>query len=332
MSWVGTALTISGLGYSAFGGNNNRTSTGNQGTQIDTNQTLGDYTSIVRANAPYTFNTLDPIATMTRKTAEGQPYGPGEQERLLGMALQENKETDFTNAAMDRIMQRQASGQRLTSQETDFINKNLDKAFEAPRQFGTENIMRVARESAGGRGMRTSDTSILEPTLRATRDFELGLGSERARMGLQATLAFASQQQAFDEGLREFGQNLSFNRWNARQNYLFGPGAQAAGGVSKTYAGANNQAVTKQPSTLEWLNAGAGLAKSAFDLGPSISKGISSFWNSFNFGGDSSNLSQGTLNLGDMGWGNWGNIGGAPTDIWTSGNPWDAMSGGSFGW
>ena len=313
MSWIGTALTATGIGLSIFG-KKPKSSQRSSNNQTYTNAPLDKYTSGYRAAAPYTFSTLDPAAVLMSKKS----FAPGEKERLTAMVEQEKKETDYSNAAMDRIAQRQKSGKRLTPEEEDFINTSLDKSFESTRKFGTEDILRMAQSSAGGRGLRTSDSAILEPTLRATRDFELGLGSERASQGLQATMAFASHQQAFDEGMQEFGQNLAFNRWNSRQAYLFGPGAQATAGVSKSYAGTDNIAKTSDYGTMDYLNTGMNFAKGAFDIGPEIGKGISGFMNKFNFGG-SSDLSLGRM---PMAGGSGAMRSMNSSDIWTRNNPW----------
>lgn len=198
------------------------------------NPELRQYTQAYRDAAPWGFASLDPSATLAAMGKGTLGLSKKFKESLQGMSDTEKKQAQASQDAMQRIADRQKSGNFLTSQETDFINQNLDKAFEASRTFAYRDWEKGAQTLAGSLGLRTSDTPVAAPAMQSLRDMELGFSSQRAQTGLNATMQMSAQQNQFDEGLMNSLNSLQFNRWNARQGFLFGGGMQAASQLGYT--------------------------------------------------------------------------------------------------
>lgn len=88
--------------------------------------------------------------------------------------------------------------------------------YNVQRQRGTEELMRMAREAAGSRGLNLTDTPIFDPLLRGKTRLESELGA--AESGALLNLS---------ENLRNFLQQQSLERERATQQ-RFGLGLQAA--------------------------------------------------------------------------------------------------------
>lgn len=244
------------------------------------NPLLKEYLATFQGSAPWAFASMDPDATLAAMgqgtTVGGKDLGAGMKAKLQGMSDQEKMQTKASDQALQRIQERQKSGKFLTPQETDFINQQLDKAFESSRAIAYEDWTRGAQMLAGSRGLRMSDTPIADPAMRSLRDMELGFSSQRAGMGLDATMQLSQRQQQFDADLMNNLNNLQFNRWNARQNYLFGGGAQAVGNQSYTQTGSSTakkgmSGLEKITGTMGMLNKGLELAGSFAGMGSSLS-------------------------------------------------------------
>lgn len=265
MSWVAVGVAGVGAVGSIAGGMLGGSKSKQQQQNVYNNPTLGAYTSAYRDASPWGFATLDPDATLAAMgggtSVGGKELGGAFRKKLLDMSDAEKEESKQTDAVLKRIQERQESGQFLTSRETDFINQSLDKAFEYAHKTGYADWEKATQMLAGSRGLRMSDTPVAEPALRELRNFELGLGSQRAELGLNATLDLSKNQQLFDAGFAQFQQTLSQNRWNARQGFLFGGGMQGAGNVG--YTGFNSGMTTNTPSPLSTMSTIAGMAGNA---------------------------------------------------------------------
>lgn len=278
MSWglvaVGVGTAVSGVAGGIMGNKKKGTSS----TQnLYSNPILGNYTSGYMGAAPWGFQTLDPSATLASMRvqsamgsgtpnanwdADGRYIGPAaRKQELQALADAEKQEGVATSAALARIKQRQESGQFLTPQETEFINTSLDKAFEYAHKTGLEDWTKATQMMAGSRGMRMSDTPIADPALRELRNFELGLGSKRAEMGLNATMSLSAQQQGFDAAFVEFNKTLQQNRMATRQGFLFGGGLQGASQLG--YAGTTAGMTTSTPGMMDTMSQFAGMAGNA---------------------------------------------------------------------
>lgn len=93
-----------------------------------------------------------------------------------------------------------------------------------------------------------SDTPAAAPMARELRNFELGLGSQRAQLGLGATMEMSKQQNAFDQAISEFQQSLAQNKWAAKQGFLFGGGMQGISSIGQHSWGKGTQ--TNAPSIM----------------------------------------------------------------------------------
>lgn len=234
------------------------------------NPELRAYTDAYRGAAPWGFATLDPTATLaamststTGQTVGGKDLGSGFKQYLEGLSDIEKKEVQQTDAALERIKARQESGQFLTSRETDFINQSLDKAFEYAHKTGYADWEKATQMLAGSRGLRMSDTPVAEPALRELRNFEVGLGSKRAELGLGATLDMSKAMQEFDASFVQFNKNLQLNRQHSRQGFLFGGGLQAAGSLGYTQ---KNTQINKASGFQQFMG-GLSMASGVLDLG-----------------------------------------------------------------
>jgi hypothetical protein len=238
------------------------------------NDVLDQYTKAYRNAAPWGFATLDPTATlaaMGKGTKLGnKDLGANFKDYLSGLSGDEKKQAGQTQEALQRIQQRQESGQFLTPQETDFINTSLDKAFEYANTTGMRDITLQAQTMAGRQGLRTSDTPIAQPAMNATRDLALGLGSQRAQLGLNATLQTGAQQNAFDQSFAEFQQNLQMSRQNSRNSFLFGGGLSGASNVGYTQTSQMRGKQTSSPSTMSNIMQTTQALSGIMDLGQKV--------------------------------------------------------------
>ncbi len=232
------------------------------------NQVMESYTLGYRGASPWGFASLDPTATMFAMgegtSVGGVDLGAGFKEHLKGLSDAEKAERGQTDAALARIRQRQESGQFLTSQETDFINTSLDKAFEYERTVGRAEWEKGAQALAGRQGLRTSDTPVAQPAMEERRKMELGLSSKRAELGLSTTMAMSAQQQAFDQSFVQFNKQLEQQRWGARQGFLFGGGLHGASQVG--YNVKQYGKTEQQMSTYEQVMAGFKMTNATMDI------------------------------------------------------------------
>jgi hypothetical protein len=232
------------------------------------NPELRSYTAVYRGAAPWGFASLDPDAAlfaMGKGTKlGGKNLGQEAKDHLKDFSAAEKKERQMTDAFLNQIKERQESGQFLTPQETEFINTSLDKAFEYAHKTGYADWEKATQMMAGSRGLRMSDTPAAEPALRELRNFEVGLGSKRAELGLSATLDMSKNQQQFDASFAQFNQQLAQNRWATRQGFLFGGGLQAAGNLG--YKTNTTQYNTQGMSGFGKVMAGFQMANASLDL------------------------------------------------------------------
>lgn len=236
------------------------------------NPELRQYTAAYRGAAPWGFATLDPTATLAAMgkgtSLGGTELGTEFKDYLKNLSTDEQEEKKMTDAALTRIEQRQKSGQFLTPQETAFINQSLDQAFEYAHRTGVQDWTKATQMMAGGRGMRMSDTPVAEPALKELRNFEVGLGSKRAELGLAATMDMSRQQQEFDKSFVEFNKTLAQNRWSTRQGFLFGGGLSAAANLG--YKTNTKTTTTAQMSGFQKVMAGFSMVNAGLDLGKKV--------------------------------------------------------------
>ena len=239
------------------------------------NPILEQFTMPIRGISPWVFASIDPAATLASMGATtkiglpqgigvtpglGQDLGPEFKKELQEKVAFENAQLDAEKDALSRIVERQKSGKFITPQESEFINQSLDKAFEYTQNIGMKNLQVFADTLAGRRGLRTSDTPVARPAMEAARELQMGIGSERARLGLQTTLQFSQQQQAFDESFRQSLAGLRMGAWESRMNAMF----QGMQGVSNVSSFGRT---TSTPSIAQNISQGMSLASQAIKLG-----------------------------------------------------------------
>lgn len=238
-------------------------------TQSYNNATLGDYTSAYRGFAPWEFATLDPTTTLAAMgegtKLGGKNLGFDFKKSLQGMSDEEKNQATMANDALKRVADRQKSGQFLTPEETTFVNQQLDKSFESSRAFAYKDWEKGTQMLAGSRGLRMSDTPVAQPAMQSLRDMELGFSSQRAAQGLQTTMQLSQNQNQFDQSLASSLQQLQLNKFNTRQQAMFGSGLQGAANINYTTNTKTNSSAT--PSGFSQMNQMFGFAK---DLGGSI--------------------------------------------------------------
>ena len=291
MPWGVAAAAVGAAGSIAggmLGGQNSQSSS-------QYNKHLQRYTEPYYATSPWTFATLDPTATLaamgegSKLNSYGQKASYDFKQQLQGMSADEKAQAQGSRDALKCIQERQTSGQFLTPQETDFVNQQLDKAFESSRNIAFQDWTKGAQQLAGSRGLRMSDTPVAQPAMQAMRDMQLGFSSQRAALGLDTTLKFSQNQMAFDQSLMDSLNSLQFNRWNARQGFLFGGGMQGASGIE----GAQSTYGTSGAGIMQGAGMGASLASGFGGIlssigsqrsAPSSSGGFSSGGSS-NYGG-----------------------------------------------
>ena len=249
--------------------------TTSESTSTYDNPELRQYTAAYRGAAPWGFASMDPTATLfamgNGTTLGGTDLGQGAKAYLKGLSDEEKKQQQATDAALERIKTRQESGQFLTPKETEFINTSLDKAFEYAHKTAIGDWTKATQMMAGSRGMRMSDTPVAQPAMQELKNLELGLGSERAKMGMSATLDMAQNNQNFDASFAQFNQQLAQQKWGARQGFLFGGGMQAAGQLG--FKSTERNTVTKGLSGFQQVMAGFQMANATLDLGGRIANG-----------------------------------------------------------
>lgn len=107
------------------------------------NQELESYTKTFQGFAPWSFASLDPTAALAAMgggtSIDGKDLGTQFKEGLKGLSKEEQAQAQAGQDALARIKARQESGQFLTPQETQFINQQLDKAFEYAHKTGYED-------------------------------------------------------------------------------------------------------------------------------------------------------------------------------------------------
>lgn len=248
-----------------------------ESTSTYDNPELRQYTAAYRGAAPWGFASFDPTMTLFAMGEStklgGTDLGASAKQYLQGLSDEEKKERTRTNEALDRMKQRQESGQFLTVQETEFINNSLDKAFEYAHKMAFTDWTKATQQLAGSRGMRMSDTPVAAPAMQELRNLELGLGSKRAELGLATTLDFSKNQQNFDAAFAQFNQQMEQNRWGARQGFLFGGGMDAAGKLG--FKTTQREVVTNKMSGFQQVMAGFKMANAGLDLGGRIAQGFS---------------------------------------------------------
>lgn len=280
------------------------------------NPELRQYTDQYRGNAPWSFMSLDPTATLaamrsdttgkygsaTKKMywKDGKYIGPNAKfKEIQAQADAEEQEREAANAGLERIAERQKSGQFLTSQETEFINTQLDTAFEYAHKTGYEDWQKATAFMAGSRGLRMSDTPAAEPALRELRNFEVGLGSKRAEMGLDATLQFSKNQQDFDANFSAMLKQLGQNRWATRQGFMFGGGMQGASQLG--YNMNTKNTTSTNMSGFQKVMAGFQMANAATAFGTNMMMGGMNGTPSSSVGGSEVGASQsGLSNMGSF--------------------------------
>jgi hypothetical protein len=104
--------------------------------------------------------------------------------------------------------------------------------------------------------------------MQSLRDMELGFSSQRAQLGLDATMKLSANQMAFDQGLMDSLNSLQFNRWNARQGHLFGGGL--SGAMNLGYTTKTNTTTTNKMSGFGQVMAGISMAGGLLDLGKKV--------------------------------------------------------------
>ncbi len=239
------------------------------------NPELRQYTAAYRGAAPWGFAAMDPTATVFAMGGGtklgGTDLGQGAKDYLKGLSDEEKKQRQATDEALTRIKTRQESGNFLTPEETNFINTSLDKAFEYAHATGVADWTKATQMMAGSRGMRMSDTPVAQPAMQELRNFELGLGSKRAELGLSATMDMAKNNQNFDASFAQFNQQMQQQKWATQQGFLFGGGLQAAGQLG--FKTTEKNTVTKGMSGFGQVMAGFQMANATLDLGSRFAQG-----------------------------------------------------------
>jgi hypothetical protein len=246
-----------------------------ESTSTYDNPELRQYTAAYRGAAPWGFASMDPQATLfamgSGTKLGGTDLGQGAKDYLKGLSDQDKQQQQSTNDALARIKTRQESGNFLTPQETQFINTSLDKAFEYAHATGIADWTKATQMLAGSRGLRMSDTPVAQPALQQLQQFEVGLGSERAKQGLAATLDMGKNQNNFDMAFAQFNQQLQQNKWATQQGFLFGGGLQAAGQLG--FKTTQNTTTTNKMSGFQQVMAGFTMANATLDLGGRLAGG-----------------------------------------------------------
>lgn len=236
------------------------------------NKQLAGYTAAYRGAAPWGFATLDPTATLAAMgqgtKVAGKNLGADFKATLEGMSKEEKQQSKASNEALERIVERQKSGNFLTPQETEFVNTSLDKAFESSRNIAYKDWEKGAQSLAGRQGLRTSDTPVARPAMESLRDMELGFSSQRAQAGLDTTLKLSANQNLFDEQLMNSLNTLQFNKWSTRQSHLFGGGLSAAANLG--YKTNQTSYTTQGMSGFGQVMAGFQMANAAGEFGKNM--------------------------------------------------------------
>lgn len=224
--------------------------------------------------APWEFAMMDPSAALA-SMGGGTKIGTGKnmtdlgsefKQQLQGMAGDEKKQAQASMDALDRIQERQKSGEFLTPQETKFLNTSLDTAFSAAHDLAMQDWTRATQSLAGSRGLRTGDTPVMAPAMLELRNLETAMGGKRAEMGLNATMQMSQQQNLFDQSLMDSLNNLQFNRFQTRMGNMFSGGMQGASSINFT----DINSVKNKMSTLGKISASMSVIDQGIDLGAKI--------------------------------------------------------------
>jgi len=124
--------------------------------------------------------------------------------------LAQQAQNMFSPEALGMVEQRAGMAGQLTPEEERLINESLSLGLASGesdiRRFGEESLGFLRQELAPSRGLRPSDTPIVdrgqqvvEEMLRQQGQLRLGLGQQAA----QARLQYPLQRQTFQEQLRQ---------------------------------------------------------------------------------------------------------------------------------
>lgn len=155
----------------------------------------------------------------------------------------------------------------------------LDTLFEDRRQQGFEDISRFARESAAARGLRQSDSPIVNSGLDQLSKFQRGLQSARAG----AELDFGNRNALFQQQAAEFQNGLQQQAFLNRQS-LANPNPIGIP-LAATLAGLRTGNRTKDQTV---TGGGANTLQSTGSLlggAGGLASGAGSILGAFNFGG-----------------------------------------------
>lgn len=241
------------------------------------NAPLDQYTTNYRSWAPWSFSQTDPEAYLAAYASgkRGEGYDAATVGRATEQVEAEKLDKQAADQALARFTERQKSGgQYLNPEDQALITDQINKAYAYQYGEAENQFKRAADYTAGGRGLRMSDTPVSDPMGRAYKETLLGLGSARAQSFLTSGLEIAGQRQnertqqnQFDLGFVEFQRNMEFNRWSSRMNYLYGGGLQGAAGIrSKTEGSAT-------PSGFQQMTAAFGFAKDVAGTAGSFASG-----------------------------------------------------------
>jgi len=226
------------------------------------NPILDTYTQGYRSFSPFAFQSTDPMAFLQ---AYAQAEGAGEggkfgKEGLYKGYTPEAKKAAEEQAAIEKqdrqsasdLLKRSTSGEFLAPDQMKMVDSLVNKAYEYEESRMMEQFKKGASELAGSRGLRMTDTAIARPMMQQLGMAQLGISSQRAGAKLQTGM----QLKQFEEGVRQFQQNLEYNRWSSRLNWMYGGGAQAASQVKYT----DSTKGTRNLSGFQQLSGSLGLA------------------------------------------------------------------------
>lgn len=103
--------------------------------------------------------------------------------------------------------------------------RNIEEAFGAARELGTQDIIDVVTRSATERGLRPTDTPIQEITAREAGRLSTALRGAEA----EAKLGLTSAAEAFTNAVQQFSQNLQQRAFQNRLSLTGTVGGQSIG-------------------------------------------------------------------------------------------------------
>ncbi len=227
LAWLGAVLPMVAI---TFGGGGGSSGSKQSGQTTSTARALEkEEKDLLKTQNEVLTVELDQIK---RQNEALEAIYPEAKEILQGLTAATTKVVDvFSNAlsALD-VTDTERETRDVSEQEalkvlrgeapvvTDDEQKLIDRIFETERQRGMREINRFAEEAAGRRNLNITDTPIASEALKATREFNEGLGAEKAK----ATLDVSRSGQQFREAVRQFQDSL---RFQAQQNRLALTGA-----------------------------------------------------------------------------------------------------------